>query len=116
MPIQGKDCRNTLKNASLVEQLFRSDINIVVDKGYRVKPYDNERKLQYFLVEVNYPLWLIFVEVNRKENNSNCEKSNEVHREVRRGSRALFKKLRRKFKLVHRYVKMENDRFGKTVV
>lgn len=95
-----------------MEKLLRSAINTVVSKVYRVQPSGYERKLQYFLEGGNYPLWPIFVEGNRKESNRNCEKCKDVHREVRRGSRELFKKLRRKFKLVRSSVQMENNRFS----
>lgn len=61
VPIQGLECRNTLKTSPLVQQLFRSDINIVLEDGFRVEPYLNGRKLQYFLVDGNQ-LWPLFVE------------------------------------------------------
>lgn len=63
-----------------MQKLFRPDINIVVDKGYKVQTSGNERKLQYFLVEGNYQLWPVLVEGSKKETNRNCEKFNDEHR------------------------------------
>lgn len=49
--IQGTECRNKLKTSRLVRQIFRSDIDIVLDGGFRVEPSLSERKLRYFPVE-----------------------------------------------------------------
>lgn len=64
-----------------------------MDNRYRVKPSENERTLQYLLVEDNYSLCKIFTEVDRKDTTKNREKCNEGQREVRRGSETLFMEL-----------------------
>lgn len=49
------------------------------------------------------------MEGNKTENTRRCEKLKDANRNFRRGSSEFFKELRRKCKLVHSYVQIENE-------
>ena len=101
LPNVGNGDVKLLKSSPLLREIFRTDLTLYHEKGYRIKDTGTIRHLMYFIVEGKYPKWPIFIEKKEDDERSAVRIFNQSHDTARNVVKEFFLEMKRKYSILY---------------